>query len=937
MVDFLSNNFTKDLRLRGARRVYLLAATASLAPLTAVIASPAASQSAQGEPVEEVVVQGIRRSLDEALRVKRSADQFVDVISAEDIGNFPDSNIAESAQRIVGVQIDHSDRGEGRQVNIRGLPGNFTLATFNGRSLPNAVLSSAGARSFDFQLLAPEFTQSLEVYKSAVAHIDEGGLSGSVNVRTPRAFDIGKRRLAVSASAEYESNSGELGPRISGLYSNIFADGKLGVTFGLAYRERTPETHKTELDYQVWTEQQGVGNQINNNVGNAGRRKDLDGNGVVEPTQRVRVPQNLYYIIFDEEVRNISAITSIEYRPNPALSLSFDGFYTRVRVESVRQVGNHLLRGAQDLYRSESEVFGDGLPTATLFEVRNLDLRSNGRFEDRDGYIASGVLAAKYQAGLWNFLLEGGYARSGQKFDNLTIANDVYGDGLFIARPGDKVPSLTYINGFDEARLNPDNVVIRNINGAFDRHSYDELTDVKFDARRDFASGFVTSLRFGAKVADRYKYFDNKQLSVDAKGVSDLYGGLPQGVQGPGSYSAAPFLYQVKPGKGSYLGSYDGDATFPTTWLAIDTRGFIEKYGRDAVAAAGTVTNSPYDITDVSEKTVAYYGSADFRTGKWQGNVGVRAVHTRQRSTGYAPDLSAIVVENDIVSLPPEEAVDYQRSYWDYLPSFNVKYQARRDLLLRFAASKTIARPNLGALTPTVNAIDVESQTVTRNNPELDPYRSTNLDIGFEWYFDRRSLLGATLFYKDIDSLIRTQTTNITIDVTEIDTATNTVIREARTFQSTQPVNTRGVEVKGFEVSFQHAFTWLPGLLDGFGTVLNYTWIDNSDPEALTAASEHNYNVIGYYEKERLAVRLAWSWRDSFLSTVAAEPNLNEITQAFGSLDGSIRFRLRQGLSVSLDARNLLDEDRVILYSPGLPADYSDTGRRIVAGLRYSF
>lgn len=158
---------------------------------------------------QDIVVTGIRSGIERAVKIKRDADSIVDVISAEDIGRFPDVNVAESVQRISGVQINRT-RGEGRSVNIRGLPDTFTLVTLNGRSVPNALndLFTPFSRSFDFSALPSEFVRTLEVYKSPTADLDDGGLAGTVNIRTPRALDLGKRVFALSAQAEHESNSG---------------------------------------------------------------------------------------------------------------------------------------------------------------------------------------------------------------------------------------------------------------------------------------------------------------------------------------------------------------------------------------------------------------------------------------------------------------------------------------------------------------------------------------------------------------------------------------------------------------------------------------------------------------------------------------------------------------------------------------------------------
>ncbi|MGE4323777.1 MAG: TonB-dependent receptor plug domain-containing protein, partial [Sphingobium sp.] len=274
----------------GISRTALL--VACLASSTAVLANEPADTSAglsdhatgvdNADAGPEIIVQGIRAGLDRSLSVKRNADSVVDAISAEDIGHFPDVNIAESVQRISGVQINRV-RGEGRSVNIRGLPSDFTQTTLNGRVLPNASGDSAGSRTFDFSILPPEFVRTLSVYKSPTADLDEGGLAGTVDVRTPRPFDINKRVLSASAQAEYETNSGKASPRISGFYSDTFADDRLGVSLGLSYTRRRPQTQNASLGYTTAREGSGVA------------PADLNGDGTIDNSLTVRFPNQINY------------------------------------------------------------------------------------------------------------------------------------------------------------------------------------------------------------------------------------------------------------------------------------------------------------------------------------------------------------------------------------------------------------------------------------------------------------------------------------------------------------------------------------------------------------------------------------------------------------------------------------------------------------------
>jgi iron complex outermembrane receptor protein len=877
---------------------------------------------------QDIVVTGIRSGIERAVKIKRDADSIVDVISAEDIGRFPDVNVAESVQRISGVQINRT-RGEGRSVNIRGLPDTFTLVTLNGRSVPNALndLFTTFSRSFDFSALPSEFVSTLEVYKSPTADLDDGGLAGTVNIRTPRALDLGKRVFALSAQAEHESNSGKASPRISGLFANSFLDGRLGVTLGGSYTQRRPQTHQVETGWNTVTEAQGVP------LGGGG--DDLNGDGVITPNRLVRIPGLIIHDMFTENNRRLSGLASLQYRPADTVDLYVDGFYTRVDVEAVRQENFQNFAGSSGVVASSTQVL-DGVETATDFTVSGLDLRNGGRYQDRSGYIRSLVGGAKFHNDDWTVVLEGSAQNSRQRRNTLNIADSINGTARVVANPGDDIPSITYLDGFDQRRLDPNNFRLLSLNGELNRVTRDRLWDAKLDVRRDFGDRGITSLRAGAKYVDRALYQDNKTLTISAAGVSQLYGGLPAGPVA-GSFSAAPFMILIKPGSGSFLGSYSGDASFPRQWLGSDAKSFVKGFTEDQLIAAGTYTNDATGILDVAEKTLAFYARGDIAFGKLTGNVGFRAVRTDQTTRGVSPDLNGITVEVEtgmITRVPAAGPLAVHRTYWDYLPSLNLKYEATDKLQLRVSASRTISRPNLGDISPTTTA-NGTGLTVTKNNPYLDPFRANNADATIEYYFGRDALVGASFFYKNLESLIRREISIQSLPVTYIRTTGSTTLQTA--FAVSQLVNGSGVDLKGVELYFQQAFTWLPKPFDGFGTILNYTYIGNSDPTQLTAASKHNYNLIGYYEKGPIGARVSYSWRSSYLAAAAVAPVMGRVNRAFGTLDGSVSLKVTPQVSVVVEAVNLLDRDEIVEYTTGLPANYLDSGRRLFGGVRVNF
>ncbi|TCM14184.1 TonB-dependent receptor [Novosphingobium sp. PhB165] len=900
--------------------------------------APAETALAENPESAAILVTGIRAGLDRAVAVKRNSDTIVDAISAEDVGKFPDVNVAESVQRITGVQINRV-RGEGRTVNIRGLPANFTQVTINGRELPNASGDSAGSRTFDFSVLPPEFIRTLAVYKGSTPDLTEGGLAGTVDVRTPRPFEIGKRVISASLQGEWESNSHKFSPQGSAFFSDTFADDRFGISLGFSYMERRPSTQGASIGYTTSTEKNGIP---------AGSGPDdLNGDGVIEPNQSVRFPNQSNYYIYHERDQRIGGIASFQFRATDALTLGLDGLYTKLNVKDSTSEFLQIFANANKVLSADTVDYL-GLPTTTALQVADLDMRGGSRLEDRQSTTYQIAGNATYQVDGWKVVLDGAYSHSGQNYSNLNIADIATGQAEFTVQPGDTLWGIEYQNGFDAARLNPNSYRVASLNGPFNQTSNDSLWEARADVTREFSDEGMKAFSFGFHFTDRSIYKDNPQLTISAAGVSQLYASVNGGVglpAGPiaGSYSAAPFMVLITPGNGNFLGTYNGNASFASSWLSSDTNAFTSQFTDAQLIAAskvagGSLVNSPSGITDVSERTLGGYARGDFAFGKLSGNIGFRVVNTRQSTVGASPDLNGIRIFPDAGNttvVPAAGAVAVNRNYWDFLPSLNLKLDATDKLVLRLSTSRTITRPNLGDVSPSTT-VSGPQRTVTANNPQLDPYRATNVDLSAEWYFSKDGLLGATAFYKNLDSLVRKDTRVQSLPVTYVYSTGATQVANVD-FNVSSLVNGGGVTVKGVELYYQQAFRFLPAPLDGLGTQLNYTYIDNSDPTQLTATAKNNFNATVYYEKGPLGIRLSYSWRGSYLSSVAILPGLSVYTKPYGSLDGSITYQINSRFSATLQAVNLLDATEKAYYVGGLPDTYYRNGTRVFGGIRVSF
>ncbi len=303
---------------------------------TTLFAAPALAQDASGTG-EDIVVTGVRASLRSAADQKRNAAQIIDAITSEDIGKFPTENVADASQRITGVQITRT-RGSGTGVSVRGLPTDFTRVQLNGSTLSSAIVDLRGGgaggnigRAFDFRLLPTEFVSAVEVTKSQTAEMQEGGLAGTINVKTVRPLELGKTTAVGSLFGVWNSNSGKTTPQASGLFSTTLADGRLGILVAGGYSRDRTETHSV------------------NNVGwavtsEATLRQDLKGDG--DRADRFNIPSQIRTEIAREDRKRTVLTSVLEFQATDSVKLYAEGFYSKFDIEVESLENLHIFTGA---------------------------------------------------------------------------------------------------------------------------------------------------------------------------------------------------------------------------------------------------------------------------------------------------------------------------------------------------------------------------------------------------------------------------------------------------------------------------------------------------------------------------------------------------------------------------------------------------------------
>ncbi|HBS62495.1 MULTISPECIES: TonB-dependent receptor [Stenotrophomonas] len=871
--------------------------------------------------LDTVTVTGYRASVEKALDIKRGESGMVDAIVAEDIGKFPDLNLAESLQRIPGVVITR-DAGEGRNISVRGLGPDFTRVRINGMEALTTVGSgdqSGGTnrgRGFDFNVFASDLFSQLIVRKTAQADVEEGSLGATVDLNTAKPFDYDGFTFAASGQASYNDMAQKADPRMAALISNTFADGTFGALLSVAYSER----------------------QLLEEGSNTGRWAGGTSNGGFNPAStykpalaaNVNHPRFPRYVQMEHQQKRLGVTGSLQWKPTDRTELSLDALYSKI--DATRD--EHYIeaisfsRGASQQGKPETIVRdGEIRDNALVYGVfDNVDVRSENRHDEWNTVFKQLALNAQHQF-TDDFKVSGKIGTSRSEHEN-PIQTTVIMDKLNVKgysydyRGNSRFPVLNY--GIDPTDPNGWTLAEIRLRPQWVKNDFDTA---QVDFNWNISPGFRLK---GGFLGKDYSFATREWRRGSETAVPNFATGNKR----------VPADMTEQAGLGGITGS-------PSNWVVPSIDAFNQLF--DIYSNTGTfaLTERVVNARSVEEKDRGGYLMGEFSTElgsiPLSGNFGVRYVKTKQSSTGYAT----------VSGAPVQSTVD--REYSDTLPSLNLVAELTPDFLVRFGAAKVMARPGLGSLTPgvTVN-VSGGARTVSGGNPNLDPIRANTADLGVEWYFSEGAMLGLALFYKDIESAVQTarevrpySSSGLPLSLLE-----GTGAGPDDDFVFSVPLNTPGGKLKGLEANYIQPFTFLPGRWSNLGLQLNYTYVDsqiqyltatgaNSLNTDLTGLSKNSWNATLFYEGPVFAARVSATNRDDYLTQVPATEAGFDVHGMTGTtvIDASVRYKISDQLELSLEAVNLTNEasDEWVGSQWKLPLQYTETGRQYLLGLRYKF
>ena len=687
-------------------RLAIAAALAVLGAGALAQTAPAATATAAPSPssATTITITGIRAALQQAAEVKRNAPQVMDVITATDIGKLPDDNVAEALQRVTGVQVTRVF-GEGQSVSVRGLPlvrvevDGRTLLGYSARMSPpeNEQLG----RNSGLDTVPSGLFGRIEVRKSPIAAQTEGGLSGSINLVTPKPLDFSRFTASARLQGTYSDGSQKFEPGIQGLVAQQFDDGRIGALLAVDYTRRTTLTEAFERNNFFTRTRIGAGTA-------PGTGADLNGDGVADLSG-----DRLHYEQFVVDRSRVGVNGGLQWRPSPAFNVLLEGIYSKLKTEreqdfmAWRYTGKAITNPAFD-----GNTIVGGTSTGTLQQA--------GLF--RAEPTESQLLALSTQWKPGQFTVSTDLSSSKGKLDQVirqitldSVNRNV--PGTFDYRAG-VVPSLN-LGTFDVTA--PANYNITQVRANRLVGSMDEQV-AKLDVRYAFVDGFLKSVSGGL----RYRELDAKSEAFRSQ-------------MAPARAEVLPYLKTID--ANGFLNSIPG--SFPRSFLStVADRDFILQRATNG----GPLGRNAARDYDLNEKALALYLMADFdgEIGSMPvaANIGVRSVSTDFQVTTLAQGVRPVLDTN---------------KYTNVLPSGNIVFHVSRDFLVRFAAARTLQQAGIAELAPSL-FVNVTNRSATGGNATLTPTLSNNFDVSFELYGSKSALISGAVFYKDVKDVVADNT-----------------------------------------------------------------------------------------------------------------------------------------------------------------------------------
>ncbi|AKC77983.1 TonB-dependent receptor [Xanthomonas arboricola] len=929
-----------------ARRTPRLRHSAMAVSIGLLLAAPVYAQQAQSSQaassanggtsavdLDTVEVRGVRASLIKSQVIKRDASQIVDSVSAEDIGALPDRSVTETLQRVSGVTIDHfaarSDpdhfSAEGSGVMIRGLT--QVRGELNGRD----IFSAASGRGLSFEDVPAELMAGVDVYKNPSAEIIEGGLGGTVNLRTRMPFDNPGRIVGGNVDYNYGDMSKKYKPSASFLFSDRWNTGigEMGFMIDVAHSELATRSDGIQVEPYVRRTDEAV----------------LAGSGRSE----VFVPGGVNWRQLDFERKRDGIAAAFQWKPSDATEIYAQFLRSRYEMN----------------WQERAAFFNDSNNSITPAPGTTFD------YDDRGAFLRGSPVSSSWRGVLTGdgvrFNTDNRYSEQRTTTTDMSVGfshffNDnlqIKGDMQLVESENEQLDftvfSATYLPGlsYDVSGKYP-SVQIANPGFTQDPSNYfwaaamDHLgknrgrqLSTRVDLEYTFDdSSWLRFARFGMRATDRNQI--NKNSGYNWGVISDNWAAIPGTSNGLANMSE---FMTDQSSLFTFSDFFRGGVNVPTT-LVVPNSSLVNNYRsasqmiQQIVALRGygwaPDTYQPQDTNRQHERTQAAYAALYFGNDEaWgvpvDGNIGIRVVQTKTQAEGFGQfqNLAGLNVSPELQARYTGQYFENnsQGSYTNVLPSLNLRLRFTDSLQWRFAASKAMARPDYTQLQPYV-LLNVETNDAgqatdfvgTAGNPNLKPMVANQFDTALEWYFDTSDMLYATLFYKKVKDYFSTQT--------------RSEIYDNRPWLVTRPYNMDEGTIRGAELGYTQFFDQLPGWLSGFGVNANFTFVDSqggantaTDPYTNTTVtgvelpleglSRRSYNLAGIYEKGPLSLRLAYNWRSRYLLTTSdASTRLPTWADDYGQLDGSFFYRFNEHLQLGVQANNLTNTVTKVLMGP---------------------
>jgi iron complex outermembrane receptor protein len=955
------------------RAISLVLSGAALAlPLQALAQDATQDAASDTQELEEVVVTGFRGSLNTALGQKREANAAIDSIVAEDIGKFPDSNLAESMQRIPGVTLSRGDGGEGRNISVRGLGPGFTRVRINGMEGAAQTGSSdiygAGnsGRSFDFNVFPTEIFSELSVIKTPSADIEEGSLGATVDLKAPRPFDYDAETVfSITGRGIYNSVSEDVDPRASFIFSKRFADETFGVLVSGAFQERNiREVGYSAVDILSsntnglvqggilqpfctpvnWPAAQTSPNPAPTAQGPRGATIDncSAGNprtGTIAAYQTVYdlrrdnlaavpgsgafLPRLPRYVNSEQDTERTGGTVSLQWKPNDETSVSLDGLISRFQVERRDNYilglsfGRNINNNGQPM-TSVVDIAFDENGSIEWGNFDGVDVRSEGLVDQFVSMFRQINLDVEHRFSD-TFKIQALAGRSLSTWDGpmrlQTFLDAIDTDSFTLDfRGGRETPLIGF--GIDVANPasfqyapTPDGG--QTVLGGFSTQGKpsENITDIN---TFEMSGDWQMTERFGLKVGGQYRENEFNSNNANLVPAQVPVTALPGGV------TLASITRQIT-GLDDLFGS-----GAPASWVAVDSKKWREAFNFANYSFCGVECGAGKN--QILEEVQTGFLMLSFDSGdSWavpvRGDLGVRYVKTDQQAVGHIPVAAPMGAPYPNVG----QRNEVDRSYDDTLPSLNVVFELTDNFLARVSAAKVMSRPELGNLTPTAT-ITATTRTGTVNNPFLDPIRATTYDLGLEWYFKPGSLLSVAYFYKDIETFIQRITSPVVYSDLGLPASLldGTASAPSDIFNVSRLENTPGGPLEGFELNAQVQFDFLPGFWRNFGVLANYTHVESEIEYILTSVggvvtSSTTADLVGlspdsasgtlYYENETFSIRATGSYRDAYIRGIPASAGSDyQGNKENLFVDAQASWNIGDNFTLIFEAQNLTDE-----------------------------